>query len=79
MGKALDPKTLIQSLLQLGQMASGDYQIQVKADQRLNIGINSLPAHDAKTDLMIPQKGHEMVEKVGFIRHHRFPETQGLH
>ena len=79
MRKAFKMETATQQSLNFLHLIHGNYQVQVKADQRLRIGIDTLAVDDAITDLALRKQGDQAFEEVRFIPSHSLPEGEGLH
>ena len=64
MGESVDCKTLSQSFHHLVHPVRGDHQIQVQADDRLGVGVNSQATDDTKWHGLLLQKVQEILQKV---------------
>lgn len=41
-------------------------EVEIKADERLDIGVHGLAANDTESDAVVVEEGEELVQEVGF-------------
>ena len=66
-------------MLHLGQLLGNYHHIQIKADQRFDVGIHSLAADHAVGNVMFLKQRRELFQQVGFIHCHHLEKGLRLH
>jgi hypothetical protein len=68
-----------QQRFRLRQLFDGDYQVEVKADQRFHVGVDSLSADYAIPDSVILEERDQRFQEVGVVECHGFPKGRCSH
>src|SRR4051812_37176590 len=63
----------------LHHLIESDYQIQVEADQRIDIRVHSLPADDAVADAVSFEQTDQAGKEIRVIHGYRFPKRRCPH
>src|SRR5262249_27220945 len=74
-----DRETRSEQSFYLRQLIDSDHQIEVQADQRLDIRIHPLAADHTIADLSLLQQRDQQFKEIGAIQSHGFPKGRGAH
>lgn len=72
-------KTNRQDVGQAAEILLGDDEIEVEANDRLDVRIHGLSANHAEADFVFAQEREEPVEEIGTIHGDGFPEGATIH
>jgi hypothetical protein len=74
-----DVKMRLEQSFHLFNLIDGYSQIQIQADQGLNISVDRLPSDDAVLNLVFTQQSSQFLDHICPIQGNRFPKGECLH